>query len=264
MHQAPGSRNQSHEASISLLGVRVDAISLENLLSERYAATINRHHTLIVNVNIYALNLAYEIPWFRTFLNSADLVFCDGAGVILAARLFGYCLPERITYADWTRNLAKFAAEHELSLYFLGGKPGVADHAAKRLIEEFPQLKILGTANGYFDKSLECPENQAVICRINAVKPDILIVGFGMPLQERWLMDNWAEINASVGLPAGAVFDYISGQVPRAPRWMTDHGLEWLGRLAIEPRRLWKRYLIGNPLFFLRVLRQRLGGLHLD
>jgi N-acetylglucosaminyldiphosphoundecaprenol N-acetyl-beta-D-mannosaminyltransferase len=85
-----------------------------------------------------------------------------------------------------------------------------------------------------------------------------------MPLQERWLMENWDHIDANVALTGGAVFDYVSGELQRAPRWMTDNGLEWLGRLLIEPRRLWKRYLIGNPLFIWRVLKQRLGLLHFD
>ena len=88
---------------------------------------------------------------------------------------------------------------------------------------------------------------------INAAKPDLLIVGLGMPLQERWLADNWSSIDAGVALTAGATFDYISGELRRAPRWMTDNGLEWLGRLLLEPGRLWKRYIIGNPIFFWRV-----------
>ena len=99
--------------------------------------------------------------------------------------------------------------------------------------------------------------------RTNAVKPNILIVGFGTPLKERWLMENWDRIEVNVALTGGAVFDYVSGELRRAPRWMTDHGLEWLARLIIEPCRLWKRYLIGNPLFLWRVLKQRLGLLSL-
>ncbi len=99
--------------------------------------------------------------------------------------------------------------------------------------------------------------------RTNAVKPNIIIVGFGMQPQERWLMENWDRIEINVALTGGAVFDYVSGELRRAPRWMTDHSLEWLAWLIIEPRRLWKRYLIGNPLFLWRVLKQRLGLLSL-
>jgi len=125
-------------------------------------------------------------------------------------------------------------------------------------------LRIVGTYHGYFDKTPGSPGNEAVIQAINAVKPNILIVGFGMPLQERWLMENWDRVEASVALTGGAVFDYVSGDLRRPPCWMTSHGLEWLGRLLIEPRRLWQRYLIGNPLFLWRVLKQRLGLLSVD
>jgi N-acetylglucosaminyldiphosphoundecaprenol N-acetyl-beta-D-mannosaminyltransferase len=192
------------------------------------------------------------------------LVFCDGAGVMLGARLLGHHIPERITYADWIWQLAEFAEPRGFTFFFLGARPGVADKAAASLKARYPALRVVGTHHGYFDKTPGSAENEAVIEQINAVKPNILIVGFGMPLQERWLRDNWDHIDANVALTGGAVFDYVSGELQRAPRWMTDNGLEWLGRLLIEPRRLWKRYLIGNPLFIWRVLKQRLGLLHFD
>ena len=166
-------------------------------------------------------------------------------------------MPQRITYADWIWQLAEFAEARNFSLFFLGAQPGVADRAAARLKERFPRLRIVGTQHGYFSKEAGNAENESVVDRINRLRPNILIVGFGMPLQERWLMDNWDRIQADIGLTGGAVFDYVSGEVPRTSSWMTDHGLEWLGRLIIEPRRLWRRYLIGNPLFIWRVMKQR-------
>jgi N-acetylglucosaminyldiphosphoundecaprenol N-acetyl-beta-D-mannosaminyltransferase len=103
-----------------------------------------------------------------------------------------------------------------------------------------------------------------VLQAINATSPDILLVGLGMPIQERWLMENWGFVKAKVALPVGALFDYLAGEIPRAPHWMTDHGLEWLGRLIVEPRRLWRRYLLGNPRFLWLVLKQRLGLLRVE
>ena len=205
------------------------------------------------------MNLSCDLPRFRAFLNSADIVFCDGAGVILGARILGHPSSQRITYADWIWQLAKFAEPRDFTFFFLGARPGVADKAAARLRERFPNLRIVGTHHGYFDKTPGSPENEAVIRKINAGKPNILIMGFGMPLQEHWLMENWDRIEANVALAGGAVLDYASGELRRAPRWMTDHGLEWLGRLLIEPRRLWRRYLIGNPLFLWRIFRQKMG-----
>ena len=249
---------------VNVLGVKVNAVHI-NDLHDQFLETIQAGQKgLYLHVNAHCLNLAYEQPWLREFLNTACLVFCDGFGVILGARILGARIPERITYADWAWQLARFAADHGISLYFLGGRPGIAAKAASNLKNRFPTLKITGCQDGYFDKSVGSPENEESLTRINAVRPDILIVGFGMPLQERWLMQNWERVDARIGLTGGAVFDYISGELRRAPRWMTDHGLEWFGRLIIEPRRLWKRYVIEIPLFIWRILLQKLGWVRFD
>lgn len=244
---------------VVLLDVRIHAVAADGLLDYIARVIQSRGRAIIANVNINALNLSCQLPWFREFLNNAELVFCDGAGVVLGARLLGHQIPERITYADWMWKLAHFAEMRGFTLFLLGARPAVAAKAATRLCERYSALRIVGTHHGYFKKDRDTPENREVIDKINAVHPDILVIGFGMPLQEQWLLDNWADVEANVALTGGAVFDYISGELQRAPRWMTNNGLEWLGRLTIEPRRLWKRYLIGNPLFFLRVMKQRLG-----
>jgi N-acetylglucosaminyldiphosphoundecaprenol N-acetyl-beta-D-mannosaminyltransferase len=247
--------------AIHLLGVRIHALTLDQLLAIIETTVKAERRAIVANVNVHALNLAYERPWFRDFLNQSQVVFCDGFGVKWAARLVGQHLPERITYADWTWRLAELAQVRDLTLFFLGARPGVAERAADRLKQRCPKLRVLGVQHGFFDKTPGSPENEAVLRAINAVRPNILVLGLGMPLQERWLLENWERVEAGVALTGGAVFDYISEAVQRGPRWMTDHGLEWLARLLIEPRRLWKRYLIGNPLFLIRVLRQRLESL---
>lgn len=245
-------------AAVKIMGVKVHPLTLSQL-HERISNYIHQNqHTLVLNVNVYCLNLAYENTTLRFFLNCGSVVFCDGAGVMLGARILGYHIPERITYADWTWQLAEFAELHGFTFFFLGGKPGIAEKAAAKLKERYPNLQIAGIRHGYFDKTPGCAENEAIIAQINAVKPNILIVGFGMPLQEKWLSENWDNIEANVTLTGGAVFDYISGELKRGPKWMTDNGFEWLARLLIEPRRLWRRYIIGNPLFLYRVLKQRL------
>jgi N-acetylglucosaminyldiphosphoundecaprenol N-acetyl-beta-D-mannosaminyltransferase len=249
---------------IQILGVKVHPITVDDLHARIEALIREDSHSLVLNVNVHCLNLAYREPWLRQFQNRARLVFCDGAGVMLGARILGYRIPQRITYADWMWQLAQFAEPRGLTFFFLGARPGVADKAAARLKERFPDLRILSTHHGYFDKTAGSSENGAVIQEVNAVQPNILVVGFGMPLQERWLLENWEHIEANVALTGGAVFDYVSGELRRPPGWMTDHGLEWLGRLLIEPSRLWQRYVIGNPLFLWRALKQRLGLLRFD
>ncbi len=241
---------------IDVLGVGVDLLTVAELHAEIARLVRDGRLGLVLNVNAHCLNLCYEDPALRSSLNGADVVFCDGAGVMLAARILGGHIPARITYAAWIWRLADFAAAEGFSLYFLGAQPGVAQEAAKRLRERYPGLRIVGVRHGYFDHSAGSAENEAVLEGINATAPDILLVGLGMPLQERWLSQNRHRLDARVALSGGAVFDYVSGRVLRGPPILTERGFEWLARLLHEPRRLWRRYLLGNPLFLSRVLRQ--------
>ncbi len=245
---------------VNVLGVRVDPVTVAELHARILGFVREGGHTLVLHANVYGLNLCYRDPELRSFFNVASLVFCDGAGVMLAARILGGRIPERITYADWAWQLAAFAERESLSLFFLGARPGVAESAVARLERLYPNLEIVGVHHGYFDQTAGASENEAVLAEINATRPDVLLVGFGMPLQERWLMRNWDRLDARVALTGGAVFDYVSGELKRGPRILTDNGFEWLARLLIEPGRLWRRYVIGNPLFLLRVLMQRLTG----
>ena len=244
---------------IDILGVDVHPCTVQELHQEIKTLIDNNAHALILNVNVHCINLAYEQPWLRDFLNTAHVNFCDGAGVILGAQILGEKIPERITYAEWIWKIAEFSKANQFSFFFLGAKPGVAERAAARLQQRYPNLQIVGIQHGYFDKTPNSPENTAVIQKINAAKPNILLLGFGMPLQERWLMENWEKIDANIALTGGAVFDYVSGELRRAPKWVTDSGFEWLGRLFIEPRRLWRRYLFGNPTFMWRIVRYRIA-----
>lgn len=247
---------------VNVLGVGVDPLTVEELHAEIGRLVRGSRHALVLNVNAHCLNLCYEDAALRAFFNGAEVVFCDGAGVMLAARVLGGRIPERITYADWAWHLAAFAAAEGFSLFFLGARPGVAQAAAQKLKERHPDLEIAGVRHGYFDHAAGSQENEAVVEEINAAAPDILLVGLGMPLQERWLMDIRERIDAGAILTGGAVFDYVSGRLDRGPRLLTASGFEWLARLLAEPRRLWRRYLVGNPLFLSRVLRQRLATLY--
>jgi N-acetylglucosaminyldiphosphoundecaprenol N-acetyl-beta-D-mannosaminyltransferase len=244
---------------VNVLGVDIDPVTVEELHAGIKRLVESGERGTVLNANANCLNLLYDDAALRGFFAGADLVFCDGWGVMLAARLLGRRIPERITYADWAWRLAAFARAEGLSLFLLGAEPGVAERAAQKLRMRHPGLEISGVEHGYFDLRPGSPENETVVREVNAARPDILIVGLGMPLQERWLMENRHEIEAGVALTGGAVFDYVSGGLRRGPRLLTDNGFEWLARLLVEPRRLWRRYLIGNPLFLLRVLGQRLG-----
>lgn len=216
---------------------------------------VKTHRRLrVLNVNARAVALARRDLRFRQALRQADAVFCDGYGVLFAARLLGHRLPERITYADWVYPFAEFSVAHGLSWFLLGARPGIAERAAQVLSQRYPALRIVGTHHGYFDREGE--ENRAVIAHINACRPDVTFVAFGMPHQELWIHRHACELDTGVLLAAGACFDYVAGVVRRGPRWMTDHGLEWLARILIEPRRLLWRYLVDNTQFAWIVLKQ--------
>jgi N-acetylglucosaminyldiphosphoundecaprenol N-acetyl-beta-D-mannosaminyltransferase len=205
--------------------------------------------------NVHVLNTAYSDLELRRTLNKADLVYCDGAGVALGARLLGHRLPGRMTGADWIEPLSQTCASKNITLYFLGGKPGVAISAAEKLHARYPGLRVVGAHHGYLDDPAVCA---AAIASINDAHPHILLVGMGTPIQERWIAAHRHQVDVPVIWAVGALFDFVTGVQPRGPRWMLDHGLEWLYRLCSDPRRLWQRYLVGNPLFILRVLRQRI------
>ena len=239
---------------LELLGLPLSQLTRNDFLGCIRSSLKKQDRLLIGYANIYGLNLAWEQDSFRQALKSFDIVFCDGFGLMLGARLTGQNIPERYTPPDFIDALMQIIQEQNGSLYLLGAAEGVAERAAQSLATRTAGLKIAGSGHGFFEKSPDSPENQAVIDRINAVHPELLLVGFGMPQQEEWLAQNWPRLNVRVALTVGALFDTLAGELPRAPRWVTDHGLEWLSRLVIEPRRLWRRYLVGNPLFFWRII----------
>lgn len=237
--------------------VWVDRISSAELLRRIAAALRTRTPTTILNANAFAITTAERDPSFAGALQQADIVFCDGFGVYLASRLLGSPVVERITYGDWTERLAEVCRDEHAPMFLLGAREGVADEAARRLEARFPGLKV-HSHHGYFSK--DDASSAQVIDAINRSGATVLLVGFGMPLQEIWIMRNRGRLEPPLVFSVGAAIDYAAGAVTRGPRWLTQYGFEWLARLAIEPRRLWRRYLIGLPEFALLVLRQQLSG----
>lgn len=243
---------------VEVLGVRIDQLDKQQLIDYLIAATHSQRQIVVAHVNLKAMNLAFALPWYRSFLNKADVVFCDGFAVLVGAKLLGQSFKARyrMTCADYLEELAITCAQRNIALFLLAGKPGVVEAAIPKLLAVAPTLRIAGH-HGYFAK--QGADNDAVIDRINQFRPDILYIGFGMPLQEQWIAENKARLTAPVFLPLGGCLDVYTGVLKRAPRWMTDYGGEWLGRLLFEPTRVWKHYLIGFPLFLYRVLLQRTG-----
>jgi N-acetylglucosaminyldiphosphoundecaprenol N-acetyl-beta-D-mannosaminyltransferase len=152
--------------------------------------------------------------------------------------------------------LCEALASSGRSVYLLGARPGVAAAAAEAMARRVPRLIIAGTRHGYFPPE----DTDAVIDTINRSGANVLLVAFGAPAQELWLARHRARLAPSIRIGVGGLFDFYSGRIPRAPRWLQELGLEWVWRLVQEPRRMWRRYLVGNPLFLWRVMRQRIAG----
>lgn len=241
---------------VRLLAVPVDPISFPELLAEVADAVSARRRRLITYANVHVLNQSVTDEGLRAFLNRADVVFCDGNGARLGARLVGAELPHRMTGADWIWELAERAAREGWRLYWIGGEPGVTEAAAEALKARFPAL-ILGFDHGFHARS--GPEDEACVQAINDFYPDIILVGMGTPEQERWVEARAGRLQAPVIWCLGATADFVSGRVRRGPRWLTDRA-EWLDRLISDPGRLWRRYLLGNGLFLARVLASRIRG----
>lgn len=256
--------NKKAHESINILGTKLSLFNQSKIFEKIDQSIIEKEKIMITSGNVHAYNLAFKLPWFQAFFNSADIVRLDGAGVRLGAKILGYDTPQRMTWADFGWDLAEFSQAKGYSLFLLGTKQDILEKSREKLVRRFSNLNIVGLHHGYFEKTLGNPENQTVIQMIQKTHPDMLLVGFGMPLQEKWIKENYDQLSAHVVFTAGAAFDYISGELQRAPKWMTDRGLEWLGRMLIEPHRLWKRYIIGNPLFLTRILLQRFGLLKLN
>ena len=208
----------------------------------------------VMYVNAHVLNQSLEQQPLRDALHEADLVYCDGYGVRLAAKALDVEIPHRMTGADWIWDLAALCEPLGLSVYLLGSEPGAAAEAAERLQSRHPRLRIAGTHHGYFD--VGSPHDERVLEDINAKRPDVLLVGMGTPKQELWVQRHAGDVDAGVLWTVGALFDYVSGRTPRAPGYLADNGLEWIFRLAVEPQRMWRRYLLGNPVFVSRVMAQ--------
>ena len=249
--------------NIQIFNTKVFDLKLSDLYRIIIDSILSDKKIVMSNVNVHALNSAYKNKRFQNFLNHSDLVFCDGFGVDLASRFLHKVKLPRHTPPDWIPQLCNICIKNNFSIFLLGSKAPIVNQATENLLNQFPDLIISGGYHGYFDKNKISIENKKVVSLINTNKTNILFVGFGMPLQEYWIEENFTDLQVNIIIPVGAAIDYLAGTTKRETKWMTDHGLEWLGRLIIEPKRLWKRYIIGLPLFFLRVFIQKLSLLKL-
>jgi alpha-1,3-mannosyltransferase len=211
--------------------------------------------TIVAFANANSLNVAAVDGRFRSVLKRS-LVMNDGIGVDAASRiLFGARFPQNLNGTDFTPNYFR-NTKNNYRIFFLGSSSGVAERAASRLIAMCGRHTIAGCQNGY----ARAGDNMGIVAKILASEADVVLVAKGNPAQEMWLADNLEATGCRLGFAVGALFDFLSGDVPRAPSWVRSVRMEWVYRLLGEPGRLWRRYVLGNPIFLLRVLNQWLSG----
>lgn len=236
--------------SYKFLGVRVDNVTMSQVM-QRISRAITSHQPLnIATVNPELIMIAQRQPEFKQILNNADIVTPDGVGILLTGKLTGRHLNQRVTGADICLNVAKLAAENNYNLYLLGAAPGIAQQAAASFKKAYPALNVTADSSDPDDKY-----TTKIINHVTAAKADILLVAYGSPTQEVWIANHRAKTKAMVTIGVGGSFDFIAGAVRRAPKWVQSIGLEWLWRLVLQPSRF-KRMLV-LPVFALKAIFER-------
>ncbi|HRD27371.1 MAG TPA: WecB/TagA/CpsF family glycosyltransferase [Caulobacter sp.] len=233
------------EERVTLLGQAMDLVKAEEVLFFVANHVAQKKRAIVANHNAHSLYLLRDDAELRAFYGRADLVEVDSRPLLMWARLTGRSSRafHRCTYLDWRDEFWALAAARGWRVYYLGAAPGVAEKAAELLRLGRPGVRI-GVHDGYFDMSPGSPEAGAVLDDIRAFSPDVLMVGMGMPRQEVWIHRNYDSLPPCVVLPVGAAFDYEAGVQRAAPRWLGQIGLEWLFRLVVDPRRLFRRYCV--------------------
>jgi N-acetylglucosaminyldiphosphoundecaprenol N-acetyl-beta-D-mannosaminyltransferase len=198
-----------------------------------------------IGVNANLVNLVRRDLALSAAVHAAELTYADGQAVVWASRLLGWQVPERLPTTDMIHPLCALLVERGASVFLLGGEDGVAAAAASELTARYPGLQIAGHSHGYVAREQEAD----MVAQINASNAQVLLVGMGDPVQQMWVARNRDSLKATAVLTCGGLFNWVNGKQPRPPGWMISMGMEWAWRLAFEPRRLWRRYVVGNPQF---------------
>jgi N-acetylglucosaminyldiphosphoundecaprenol N-acetyl-beta-D-mannosaminyltransferase len=231
---------------VNILGCPFDAISFAETVQCMKRAIFEEKRIQIVPGNVDFVMKAKRDATFARELWRADLVIADGVPIVWAAALLGNPLCGRVSGTELVWRCAEISAELGCAVALIGAKPGVAHHAAQKMRERYPRAILHAIPTPW---PLGPAENTELIKKIIAIQAKIVLVALGAPRQERWVQSHLAACMANVGIGIGSAFDIICGDMPRAPRWMQENGLEWLQRLLLEPKRLGKRYLIEDSPF---------------
>ena len=239
---------------VAILGVNVSAVNIDSACAVFGDWIETRHKTYVCVAPVSTIVDCRRDAAYRAIVNAAGMVTPDGMPVVWLARAQGFKEVRRTYGLDLMRRVCRVGVEHGWRHYFFGAAPETLERLGQHLKKEFPDINIVGMVSPPF-VPLARMEDEGVISDMNTAKPDIIWVGLGSPKQDLWMHLNRPRLQAPVLVGVGAAFDFLAGVKPQAPRWMQHIGLEWLFRLCCEPRRLWKRYLIGNCLFLFYLIK---------
>jgi N-acetylglucosaminyldiphosphoundecaprenol N-acetyl-beta-D-mannosaminyltransferase len=243
---------------VNILGVGISAVDMMEACGQICCWIENRQPAYVVVCSVNPVMVSQSDPAHRAVVNRAGMVTPDGMPLVFLCRKLGFPHVTRVYGPDLILAFSEVAAQKGYSNFYYGGAEGEPDQLAEVLTQQFEGLKVAGAYSPPF-RALTPEEKQAVITMINTAKPDVVWVGLGSPKQDFWMAEYREHLNAPVLIGVGAAFDFLTGRTPQAPRWMQRNALEWLFRLIHEPRRLWRRYIIYNPLFLWFMLLQITG-----
>lgn len=236
-----------------MFGCEVASITMNETLDQIEKIIDTRTLTQHVVINAGKVVLMENDEKLRRIVAECPIINADGQSIVWASRFLGNPLPERVAGIDLMEELIKISSRKGYGIYFFGAKEEVVQDVISHYKKKYPDLKVCGYRNGYF-KDSDIPQITRDMRESNA---DILFVAFSSPKKEYWLADNINEINIPFCMGVGGSFDVVSGTTKRAPRWMQKIGLEWFYRFLQEPKRMWKRYLVGNSRFILITLKEK-------
>jgi N-acetylglucosaminyldiphosphoundecaprenol N-acetyl-beta-D-mannosaminyltransferase len=244
-------KNKTSSSIFRLLDIDLRNLSMVEAVTLIGANLAQKKQCTIFFANPDCFNKMISDRDYFNILKTGDYIFPDGIGLVIAGKMLQTPLKENINGTDMLPYICRMAASTGHSIYLLGGKPGIAEQAGQKISATYG-VPLAGTAHGYFDHQTE---SDAVIEAINNSGAAILLVGFGAPLQEKWISNHRHQLKAEVLMGVGGLFDFYSGTIRRAPSWIREIGFEWIYRMLQEPGRMWRRYVVGNPLFLYRVVK---------
>lgn len=240
-----------------LLNTYVNNLTMSETIDAVEELIKSEKKSYVVAINVDVVIKIENDPYLKKIVDNADMVLVDGKPLVWISNFYGKPLKAKISGSDLVPLLCEEASKKQYSIFIIGGKEGVAEQAKQNLEKRLPGIRIVGT----YAPTYGFEKNDAELNKINTLlseaKPDLLIACFGCPKQEKWIFENISNYDAKVSICAGATVDFLAGNIKRAPRWMSEHGLEWLYRFLQEPKRMFRRYFIDDMKIFRLILKYK-------